>query len=77
MPVGIEFHNGSEIKEAKKKELKIEIKNIGPFYTNKFPTVPVYTPPVFLEEQSLKKSMANCKSAIQELEMRMRVLLAS
>lgn len=42
-----QFANGSEIKGEKRKELKIDIKTIGPFYTNKFPTVPGFTAPVF------------------------------
>lgn len=70
-----QFANGSEIKEGKKKELKIDIKTIGPFYTNKFPSVPAYTAPVFNEEQGLKKSINNCKSALQDLEVRMRAML--
>jgi hypothetical protein len=74
MTVG-QFSNGSEIKEGKKKELKIDIKAIGPFYTNKFPTVPAYSAPTFAEEQGLKKSITSCKSALQDLEVRMRALL--
>ncbi len=62
-----EFANGSEIKETKKKDLKIDIKNIGPFYTNKFPAVPTYSAPSFPEEQGLKKSINSCKSALQDL----------
>ena len=70
-----EFANGSEIKESKKKDIKIDIKNIGPFYINKFPTVPAYSAPVFAEEQGLKKSIGNCKSALQDLELKMRAML--
>lgn len=71
-----QFANGSELKESKKKELKLEVKAIGPFYTNKFPAVPAYSAPVFGEEQGLKKAMGSCKSALQELEARMRALAA-
>jgi hypothetical protein len=53
------------------------MKTIGPFYTNKFPTIAQYTPPTFSEEQSLKKSLATCKSSIQELEIKMRMLLTT
>ena len=67
MPVGIEFSNGSEIKPASKKEMKIDIKGVGPFYTNKFPSLPPYSAPSFVEEKTLKQSMAKCKSSLQEL----------
>jgi hypothetical protein len=70
-----QFANASEIKESKKKELKIDFKAVGPFYTNKFPTVPAYSAPLFGEEQALKKAMGSCKSALQDLELRMRALL--
>ena len=42
----MEMNNGSELKLGKKKELKIELKSTGPFYTNKFPSHP-YTAPTF------------------------------
>jgi hypothetical protein len=76
IPISLtEFANGSEIKESKKKEIKLDIKSIGPFYTNKFPTVPSYTAPVYPEEQGVKKSISSCKSALQDLELRMRAIL--
>ena len=43
----MDFSNGSEVKANKKKELKIDVKSVGPFYTNKFPSVPPYTAPSF------------------------------
>ena len=78
MPISIEdFSNGSEVTTQKKKELKVDIKTIGPFYATRFPTVPAYTPPTFKEEQTLKKSIGGCKSALQELEVRLRAMMAS
>lgn len=62
-----EFANGSELKENKKKDFKIEIKNNGSFYTNKYPSIAPYAPPTFNEEASLKRSITSCKSFIQDL----------
>ena len=61
---------------GKKKELKVDIKTVGPFYTNKFPTLPPYSAPVFGEEKGLKQSITRCKSSLQDLEVRMRAALA-
>jgi len=59
---------------GQKKEIKLDIK-AGPFYCSKFPTAPAYTPPQFSEEKSLKQSISSCKSALQELELKMRAIL--
>ncbi len=45
----MEFSNGSEVKSTQKKDIKLDFKSIGPFYTNKFPTAGVYIPPAFNE----------------------------
>lgn len=52
------------------------MKNIGPFYTSKFPSAAPYTAPSFPGEQPLKKSIGSCKSEMNELEMRLKAVMA-
>ena len=61
------MNNGSDLNIGKGKDIKIDIKAIGPFYTNKFPSNIQFTMPTLENEPSLKKSIGGCKSAIQEL----------
>ena len=76
IPRNTELSNGSELNITKGKDIKIDIKSIGPFYTNKFPSTAQFTMPTCDGEPALKKSIGNCKSSIQELELRMRAAMA-
>lgn len=40
------------------------MKSIGPFYCNKFPNAGAYTVPSFPGQMPLKKTISDCKSAI-------------
>lgn len=62
---------------GRKEDVKIELKNVGPFYTNRFPSVGQYMPQQFQEEAGIKKNIATCKAAIQELEVKMRMYLTA
>ena len=64
-----EFNNGNELSVGKKKEVKIELKSIGPFYTanGRFPSTGQYSSPVFMGESGLKKSLGSCKDELIDL----------
>ena len=75
IPRDAEMSNGSDLVVGKSKEIKIDVKSIGPFYTNKFPSTAQFVMPTFENESGLKRSIGSCKSSIQELELRMRAAL--
>jgi hypothetical protein len=39
VPIGVELNNGVELVRKNKKEFKMEIKNNGPFYSAKYPSL--------------------------------------
>ena len=39
VPIGVELNNGVELVRKNKKEFKMEIKNNGPFYSVKYPSL--------------------------------------
>jgi hypothetical protein len=67
--------NGNEIKASKRRDFKVDFKALGPFFCNKFPQVQPYTVPVLAGEGGLKKAISECKSAVSELEIRLKAAL--